>query len=71
VGVCGDGAVSPTKAQQRGETLPRHRGGGRKERTPVGRLDSDAMRILSQFYTIIHGECSRPDRAGFLSTRFI
>lgn len=38
--VC-DGVVSaPTKAQQR-ETLPRHRGGGRKARTPVGWLYSE------------------------------
>jgi hypothetical protein len=41
--VC-DGVVSaPTKAQQR-ETLPRHRGGGRRARTPVGWLCSE-MRI--------------------------
>lgn len=32
-----DGVLAPTKAQQR-VTLPRHRGGGRKARTPVGRL---------------------------------
>lgn len=36
-----DGVVSaPTKAQQR-ETLPRHRGGGRRARTPVGWIDNE------------------------------
>jgi hypothetical protein len=43
--VCDEAVSAPTKAQQR-VILPRHRGGGRRARTPVGWLCME-MRILS------------------------